>query len=83
MGGFLGRTRKALSDLEVDSSLHERGVAGTAVVDSVKETNTRINEAWVHKYALRVSVPGREPYEVEHFEVHREPGYGGWGRPSR
>jgi hypothetical protein len=85
MAGFLGRTRKALSDVgkawsDVDSSIHERGVAGTAVVDSVEETKVRVDRAWVHKYGLRVTVPGRATYQVEHFEVHREPGYAGVGQ---
>ena len=48
-----------------------RGIRGTAEVLAAKETNTVIQEgefAWqaprVYKYGLRISVPGRPPYET-------------------
>jgi hypothetical protein len=54
-----------------DRRLLRRGIAGTAEVLTVKRTNTTISEGefdWeaprVYKYRLRVSVPGREPYEA-------------------
>ena len=54
-----------------DKRLLRRGIAGTAEVLSAKATNTVIQEgefAWeaprVYKYRLRVSIPGRQPYET-------------------
>jgi hypothetical protein len=54
-----------------DRRLLRRGIAGTAEVLSAKATNTVIAEGeadWqaprVYKYGLRVSVPGRPPYET-------------------
>ena len=54
-----------------DRRLLRRGTAGTAEVLSAKATNTVISEGefdWqaprVYKYGLRVSVPGRAPYET-------------------
>jgi putative oligomerization/nucleic acid binding protein len=55
-----------------DRRLLRRGVAGTAQVLSVKRTNTVIQEgefAWeaprLYKYRLRVSVPGKAPYDTD------------------
>lgn len=54
-----------------DRRLLRRGIAGTAEVLSARATNTVIEEgefAWqaprVYKYGLRISVPGRPPYET-------------------
>jgi hypothetical protein len=54
-----------------DRRLLRRGIAGTAEVLSAKATNTVIQEgefAWeaprVYKYGLRVTIPGRQPYET-------------------
>jgi hypothetical protein len=54
-----------------DRRLLRRGIRGTALVLSAKATNTRISKGeydWqaplVYKYRLRVSVPGRDPYET-------------------
>ena len=54
-----------------DRRLLRRGIAGTAQVLSAKATGTVIQEgefAWeaprVYKYRLRVSIPGRAPYET-------------------
>jgi hypothetical protein len=54
-----------------DRRLLRRGVAGTAEVLDARRTNTVIQEgefAWeaprVYKYRLRVTVPGRRPYET-------------------
>jgi len=54
-----------------DRRLLRRGIAGTAQVLTAKRTNTTVSEgefAWealrVYKYRLRVSIPGREPYEA-------------------
>jgi hypothetical protein len=54
-----------------DRRLLKRGIAGTAEVLSAKATNTVIQEgefAWqaprVYKYGLRVSIPGRRPYDT-------------------
>lgn len=54
-----------------DRRLLRRGIPGTAVVLSAKRTNTVIQEgefAWeaprVWKYRLRVTIPGRAPYET-------------------
>jgi hypothetical protein len=55
-----------------DRRLLKRGTRGTAVVLSARATSTVIQSgesAWqapgVYKYRLRVSVPGREPYEAD------------------
>jgi hypothetical protein len=55
-----------------DRRLLKRGVRGTAVVLSARATNTFIQSGepdWqaprVYKYRLRVSVPGRDPYEAD------------------
>jgi hypothetical protein len=55
-----------------DRRLLKRGIRGTAVVLSARATNTVIQSgepAWqaprVYKYRLRVSVPGRDPYEAD------------------
>jgi len=55
-----------------DRRLLKRGVSGTAVVLAAKATNTVIQSgeaAWqsprVHKYHLKVSIPGRKPYETD------------------
>jgi hypothetical protein len=54
-----------------DRRLLRRGISGTAVVLSAKATGEVIQEgefAWeaprVYKYGLKVSVPGRSPYET-------------------
>ncbi len=54
-----------------DRRLLRRGIAGTAEVLSARATNTVIQEGgfeWqaprVYKYGLRVSIPGRQPYET-------------------
>lgn len=55
-----------------DRRLLKRGIHGTAVVLSAKRTKTVIQEgefAWeaprVWKYRLRVTIPGRAPYETD------------------
>jgi hypothetical protein len=55
-----------------DPRLLTRGIRGTAIILAAKETNTQIQEgefAWqapfVWKYHLRISLPGREPYETD------------------
>jgi hypothetical protein len=55
-----------------DRRLLKRGIHGTAVVLSAKRTRTVIQEgefAWeaprVWKYRLRVTIPGRAPYETD------------------
>lgn len=55
-----------------DPRLLTRGIRGTAVILAAKETNTQIQEgefAWqapfVWKYHLRISLPGRDPYETD------------------
>jgi hypothetical protein len=55
-----------------DRRLLKRGIAGTAEVLSAKGTNAVIQEgefAWeaprLYKYRLRVTIPGRAPYETE------------------
>ena len=54
-----------------DRRLLKRGIQGTAEVLAAKATNTVIQEgefAWeaprVYKYRLRVTIPGRSPYET-------------------
>ena len=54
-----------------DRRLLRRGIQGTAEVLTAKATNTVIQEgefAWeaprVYKYRLRVTIPGRSPYET-------------------
>lgn len=54
-----------------DRRLLRRGIHGTAVVLSVKMTNTVISQGefawqapWLYKYRLRVSIPGKAPYET-------------------
>jgi hypothetical protein len=55
-----------------DKRLLKRGIAGTAEVLSAKRTNTVIQQggfAWeaprLYKYRLRVSIPGKAPYETD------------------
>ncbi len=55
-----------------DPRLLRRGIRGTALILAQKQTNTVVQEgefAWeapyVWKYHLRVSLPGREPYETD------------------
>jgi hypothetical protein len=55
-----------------DPRLLTRGIRGTAIILAAKETNTQIQEgefAWqapfVWKYHLRISLPGRGPYETD------------------
>jgi len=55
-----------------DRRLLRRGIAGTAQVLTAKRTGTVISAgefSWqaprVHRYRLRVSIPGREPYEAD------------------
>lgn len=55
-----------------DPRLLKRGVRGTALVLSAKQTNTTISSGerdwqapFVYKYHLRVSVPGRKEYETD------------------
>jgi hypothetical protein len=58
--------------LNGDRRLLRRGVHGTAVVLGARATNTFVRKggsAWqasrVYKYRLRVSIPGRSPYETD------------------
>lgn len=75
---FKNRVRKAFSDRSRDESLKERGVAGTALVNSVKRSHVSTGDdgdSPIYKYELRVTVPGREPYDVAHSETgHAEAG---------
>ena len=76
---FKNRVRKALSDRSRDESLAERGVAGTALVKSVKRSlvskGDEDDSEPIYKYQLQVTVPGREPYDVAHSETgHAESG---------
>jgi uncharacterized membrane protein len=55
-----------------DPRLLKRGIHGPALILAAKETNTQVQEgefAWqapfIWKYHLRVSLPGREPYETD------------------
>jgi hypothetical protein len=55
-----------------DPGLLRRGIRGTAIILAAKETNTQVQEgefAWrapfIWKYHLRISLPGREPYETD------------------
>jgi hypothetical protein len=55
-----------------DRRLLKRGIRGTAIILAAKQTNTVVQEgefAWqapfVWKYHLRISLPGREPYETD------------------
>jgi len=55
-----------------DPRLLTRGIRGTAIILAAKQTNTQIQEgefAWqapfVWKYHLRITLPGREPYETD------------------
>jgi hypothetical protein len=55
-----------------DRRLLKRGISGTAEVLSAKATNEVIQEgefAWeaprVYKYRLKVSIPGKSPYETD------------------
>jgi hypothetical protein len=55
-----------------DPRLLRRGARGTALVLAAKQTNTVIQEGdftwqapFVWKYHLRVSLPGRQPYETD------------------
>jgi hypothetical protein len=54
-----------------DQRLFKRGTSGTAVVLSAKETNMVVQSGefdWqaprVYRYRLRVSIPGKDPYET-------------------
>jgi hypothetical protein len=54
-----------------DPRLRKRGIRGTAEVLSAERTNTVIQEGefewqapFVYKYHLRVSLPGKEPYDT-------------------
>jgi hypothetical protein len=58
--------------LNGDRRLLRRGVRGTAVVLGARATNTFVQKGggpWqasrVYKYRLRVSIPGRSPYETD------------------
>jgi Short C-terminal domain len=55
-----------------DPRLLRRGIRGTALILAAKQTNTVVQEgdfAWqapyIWKYHLRISLPGREPYETD------------------
>jgi uncharacterized membrane protein len=55
-----------------DPRLLKRGIRGTALVLAAKQTNTVVQEgefSWqapfIWKYHLRVSLPGRDPYETD------------------
>ena len=55
-----------------DTALLKRGVAGTAVITSAERTGRTTSSLGdgqrVYKLGLRVSIPGRDPYEVEHSQ---------------
>ena len=67
------RVRKALSQNSRDESLNERGIAGSALVISVKRSlvsaGTEDDSEPIYKYELRVTLPGREAYDVAHSET--------------
>ena len=77
---FKNRIRKALSDDSRDESLYERGLDGTAVITAVKRSLVSAggdegSSDRIYKYDLRVTVPGRDPYDVSHSETgHGEEG---------
>ena len=71
---FKNRVGKAFSEGSCDTSLFERGIAGTAVVNSVKRSvwskgQDDDSTARIYKFSLTVTVPGREPYDVDHSET--------------
>ena len=71
---FKNRVRKAFSEGSRDTSLFERGIAGTAVVNSVKKSvwskgQDDDSTERIYKFSLTVTVPGREPYDVDHSET--------------
>ena len=75
MPGFWKQLRRSIevSSTGVDSSLRESGIRGTAVINTVEETNSYVgssgNEQAIFEMSLHVSVPGREPYDVVHRQI--------------
>ncbi len=73
---FKNRIRKAFSENSRDETLHDRGLDGTAVITSVKKSLVSAggdegSSDAIYKYELRVTVSGRDPYDVSHSETGR------------
>jgi hypothetical protein len=75
MPGFWKQLRRSVDPRfhGVDSTLIERGIRGTAVIKAIEETNLLVgntgHEQAVFQMSLRVSVPGHEPYDVDHRQT--------------
>jgi hypothetical protein len=71
MPAFWKALKKSITG--VDSSLAERGIPGTAIVNAVEETYWEVGTGSrrpILEFSLRITVPGRDPYEV----IHRQEG---------
>jgi hypothetical protein len=47
----------------------EDGIAGQATINSIASTGTMVNNSLLIAFDLTVSVPGGEPYRVEHTQL--------------
>lgn len=59
----------AMANAMAGGAMYANGLAGTAVVNSLTETGTVLNNAPVMEIDMTVTVPGRDPYPVKHKQL--------------
>ena len=59
----------AMANAMSGGAMYANGIAGNAVVNSLTETGTILNNAPVCEIDMTVTVPGREPYQVKHRQL--------------
>jgi hypothetical protein len=59
----------ALANAMAGGANYGNGIAGQAVVNSLIETGTVLNDAPVMEIDMTVTLPGQEPYQVKHRQL--------------
>lgn len=62
---FAGKLARGLLRGATKADVMEKGVAGTAVIESMRETGTTINDNPFPEFELAVTVPGKPPYTAK------------------
>ena len=61
-----------------NAAAYNAAIPGSGEILSLTDTGTKLAESSIYDVALRVTVDGREPYEVVHRQVLAETVLGAW-----
>jgi hypothetical protein len=61
-----------------NAAAYNAAIPGSGEILSLTDTGTELAESSIYDVALRVTVEGREPYEVVHRQVLAETVLGAW-----